>query len=226
MIKIGIHGSTGRMGVAVNQVINSFCDCKLVYQYAPSLKDSFLESLCKQSDVVVDFSSSEGIDELLNQSLTYKTKLVIGTTNFSDIQKEKIIVASKEIPIVWSSNMSIGITLLSFLLKNSVTILDNFDVNIIDIHHRNKKDAPSGTAIMLAQVINEEIKSKVNFSSLRCGDSSGEHQILFSGEGEQLIFTHKTTSQNPYAYGAILAAIWVANKEVGLYNMIDVFNLK
>ena len=180
------------------------------------------------ADVVIDFAQNK------------KTPVVIATTGYSKEQIKKIKDASKNIPIFFTFNMSLGINLLTSLVKKSYNILkNNFDIEIIEKHHNQKIDAPSGTALMIADAINEEAnnkfeyiynrqnvrkkreKNEIGIHSIRAGTIVGEHEVIFSGEDEILKISHTATSKKIFALGALKAAEFIKNKPAGIYNMKD-----
>ncbi len=173
--------------------------------------------------------------------------MVIGTTGFSKDQIEVLRSLSGEIPLVMAPNMSVGVNLLFKVLKDVARVLgDDYDIEIIEAHHRMKKDAPSGTALKMAQVIadalqrnldevgvyarkgiiGERTKQEIGIQTVRAGDIVGEHTVLFGGLGERIEITHKASSRDTFARGALRAAMWVADRKPGLYDMQDVLGLK
>ncbi len=195
------------------------------------------------ADVVIDFSNPNSLDAILSYAQNKKTPIVIATTGYSKEQIEKIKNASKNIPIFFTFNMSLGINLLISLVKKSYNILkNNFDIEIIEKHHNQKIDAPSGTALMIADAINEEAgnefnyvydrqkvrkkreKNEIGIHSIRGGTIVGEHEVIFSGEDEMLKISHIATSKKIFALGALKAAEFIKNKSTGIYNMKDLIN--
>ncbi len=198
-------------------------------------------------DVIIDFTTKLATLALLNVAVKNKMAMVIGTTGLDDEDKKKILESSKTIPIVFSPNMSIGINILYLLLMKAVELLgDEYDAEVIEVHHRYKKDAPSGTALALAEVIartmgtdlkragvfarkgmiGERKKGEIGIQTVRAGDIVGEHTVLFATEGERIEFTHRATSRDNFARGAIRAAKWVVHQKPGLYSMQDVLGIK
>ena len=177
-----------------------------------------------------------------------KVALVIGTTGHSDEQKNAIREASKTIPIVHASNFSTGVNLLFHLTRKAASILGNetFDIEVTEMHHRHKVDAPSGTARTLLDIINEETqtsyeddvthgregnvgprpKGEIGMHTLRGGDVVGDHTVMFAADGERFELTHKASSRMTFATGSVRAALWLRGKEAGLYDMQDVLGLK
>ena len=208
-----------------------------------TISSNLFQAMAK-GDVVVDFSTPVGTMESLKIARKRELPLVIGTTGFSKIQFDEIKRYAKELPIILSSNMSIGLNVLaSVVSKLSTTFGENYDIEIIEMHHRNKKDAPSGSALYLASSIasglkkglsdmlidkrtGERPKGKIGISSIRGGDVIGDHTVIFAGDGERLELTHRVTDRSVFAVSAIQAAKWIIGKEPGLYSMIDVLGLK
>lgn len=195
------------------------------------------------ADVIIDFSHPDLLDSLLKYAINEKVPIVICTTGLSCEQIEKINRASKIIPIFYSGNMSLGINLLIALAKKAATVLGNeFDVEIIEKHHNQKIDAPSGTALMLADAISNSLNpcpkyvydrhikrekrsnNEIGIHSVRGGTIVGEHEIIFAGHNETIKLSHSAQSKEVFAAGALNAALFLANKEPGLYNMSDLLN--
>lgn len=235
-IKIGICGLTGKMGQAVMKEIKNF-DSRCI-----AVCDLDLESICKNSDVVIDFSHPSTLKNLLLFSVKHNTKLVIGTTGFDDNQYLALRKASCNIPIVYSANMSIGVNLLQLLVTKTAQMLDEtYDIEIIERHHRDKLDAPSGTAKMLSYAVTQargldyrksvvmdrctkgkRNKNDIGIASIRSGNICGQHDVIFAGNQEVLTLKHEALDRSVFAHGAIFAALWVFNKNQGLYSMQDV----
>ncbi|AIL65384.1 Dihydrodipicolinate reductase [Rickettsiales bacterium Ac37b] len=263
MIKVGVAGCTGRMGIYVMKAVldndklslagattranNPYIgeDVGMLVSTNPiGIKiDNDYEALCQNSDVIIDFTTPEASLHLSNINSYYKKSHIIGTTGFIVEQKKLLLEYARNNVLVISANMSIGINLLSKLIRQAVKSLpvNDFDIEIIEKHHRNKKDAPSGTALLLGSVIAEtqgvnlsekvvlnrlgDIKRKngeIGFSVVRGGDIIGEHTVLFAGIGEQIEIVHKATDRSIFAKGAIRAALWSVNQAPGLYSMEDV----
>ncbi|MCY4329392.1 MAG: 4-hydroxy-tetrahydrodipicolinate reductase [Endozoicomonadaceae bacterium] len=205
------------------------------------------EKVMQSADALIDFTTPQTTLSLLPLCQQYNKGIVIGTTGFSVEEKQTIQVAAKSIPIVFAPNMSTGVNLMFKLLQVAAkTLGKHSDIEIIEKHHRNKQDAPSGTALKMGEIIADVLNRSLNqhavygrhgtkqgirpretigFSSIRAGDIVGEHTALFAGEGEQIEITHTSSSRNHYAAGAVQAALWLANKTSGLYDMMDVLDL-
>lgn len=195
------------------------------------------------ADVLIDFSSPSATEAICEAATKANRPMVIGTTGHSAEQQSIIEAAAREIPIVLAANFSVGVNALFSLAELAAKILgENFDVEIIETHHRMKKDAPSGTAKTLAEIlqkargtekirhgreglIGERDKSEIGVHSVRGGDVVGDHTLIFAGDGERLELTHRASSRETFARGALRAARWVMGKPEGLYSMRDVLGL-
>ncbi len=198
------------------------------------------------SDVVVDFTSAVVADLHIKHALESKTPLLLGTTGLSVAQQAAVEEAAKEVAILQAANMSLGVNLLMILVEQAARVLNpDYDIEVVEMHHRHKVDAPSGTALALGQaaadgrtVALEEVAQKVRegitgarprgeigFATLRGGDVPGEHTVIFAGEGERIELTHKAGKRELFSQGAIKAALWLAGKPAGLYSMRDVLGI-
>ncbi len=205
-----------------------------------------LAAVTDQFDVVIDFTRPEASMDLLEQCRQAGKKLVIGTTGFSEAQKAVIAEAAKDIAIVLAPNMSVGVNLSLKLLEMAAKVMGDYtDIEVIEAHHRHKVDAPSGTALRMGEVIaktlgrdlkdcaiygregntGERAPKTIGFSTIRAGDIVGEHTVMFADEGERVEITHKASSRMTFANGAVRAAIWLQDKQNGLYDMQDVLGL-
>lgn len=206
-----------------------------------------LESVITGGDVVIDFTDPEATMKHVEIALAHGKAMVIGTTSMGQEQVSKMEKASRKIPIVFAPNTSVGVNLLFKVLSEVAPILgDDYDAEIVEIHHRYKKDAPSGTAKKMGEVIaaalgrdldgeavygrsgmiGERTKKEIGIFSLRGGDVVGEHTVTFAGLGERIEFTHRAHSRDTFARGAVRAARWIAGRVPGLYDMQDVLGLK
>ena len=245
MLKIALSGCCGRMGHVINDIVSGREGMEIVagfdintVQYAdfPIFADPF--EFTGECDVIIDFSNAASTERLLDYCEQHGTPVVICTTGHSAAQLDRIRAASAKIAVFRSGNMSLGINLMSELLKQSAAVLgDKYDVEIIEKHHNQKLDAPSGTALMLADAINEEndgayhyiydrssVRQKrdpkeIGISAVRGGSIVGDHEVLFCGPDEVITLRHTAYSRNIFANGAINAAVYLAKKEPGLYNM-------
>lgn len=205
-----------------------------------------LTQVVNDFDIVIDFTRPEGTLRSLRACLVLNKALVIGTTGFNDEQKREIEAAAKHIPIVWAANYSVGVTLSLKLLEVAAGVLgDTVDIEIIEAHHRHKVDAPSGTALVMGEVIADTLgrdlsqcavygreghtgardRQTIGFETIRGGDIVGEHTVLFAAEGERLEITHKASNRMNFANGAVRAAAWVSGQSAGLYDMRDVLSI-
>ncbi len=209
---------------------------------APGLSD-----VIEQGDVIIDFTFHEATVTHARMAAQSKKAMVIGTTGFTKEELEEIKTLAKDFPCVQAPNMSVGVNLLYKLIDTAAKVLgDDYDVEIVEAHHRMKKDAPSGTALQLGRVaaqalgrdfdkvvvyerkghIGERSKQEIGIQTLRAGDIVGEHTVLFGGIGERIEITHKASSRDTFAKGAVRAAKWIADKGPGFYDMMDVLGLK
>ncbi len=265
-LKIIVVGASGKMGQAlINEISNNpdllltgaidQSSCPILGMDAGTLfgiktdviiNDDF-ESIIKKGDYVIDFTRPEASMDYLEVCIKNNTKYVLGTTGFSDEEKQKISLASKDIPICFAPNMSVGVNLLVSLVEAATRVLyKDYDMEIIESHHNEKIDAPSGTALRLGEAIaktaklslqengvfhregkmNKRKKNEIGFSTIRGGDIVGDHTVLYAGDGERIELTHKAGSRTTFALGAIKAVEFLKNQSVGLFDMMDVLNLK
>jgi 4-hydroxy-tetrahydrodipicolinate reductase len=265
-LRIAIVGASGRMGrVLIESVLNTpntvlaaavdqadsgflgqdaglFCGIK-----TGILIQTDLNSALAVSDILIDFTRPEGTLRHIQACQAHKVGLIIGTTGFSAAEKALITQASLTLPIVFAANYSVGVTLSLCLLEMAARVLNTgYDIEITEAHHRNKIDAPSGTALAMgeavAKALGKNLKDvavysregdtgirdaqSIGFSTVRGGDIVGDHTVLFAGIGERLEITHKASSRNTFAQGAIRASLWLAQQKSGLFDMQDVLNLK
>jgi 4-hydroxy-tetrahydrodipicolinate reductase len=264
-MKIGVTGATGRMGETIAKLVfqHEFVELEncLVRQNSEFVNQdlggflgfekngknltSNLDDFVKNCDAIIDFSSPNLSLEIAQKCAENKKILVCGTTGFLEHEKQKFASYASEAVIIWSSNMSLGVNLLMNLAqKVAHTLHDDFDVEIVEMHHKNKVDAPSGTALSLgaavaagrgadlqqlanmARVGKEAVRKKgeIGFAALRGGDVIGDHTVIFAGDGERIELTHKASNRDIFAKGAIRAAIWGSAKEPGFYSMRDVLS--
>jgi 4-hydroxy-tetrahydrodipicolinate reductase len=233
MIAIAVGGAHGRVNQLILQAIEADKDFSLAASISRSDPSRHLKAMTAPIDVFIDFTTPVATLEHLRTCQERRYPMVIGTTGFSELEKVKIAHAAQIIPIVFSPNMSIGVNITYKLLALAANLLvgadrsNRPDVAIVDIHHQHKKDAPSGTALRMAEVIrNAASNPTVNLSSVRLGDIIGEHSALFALAGERIEITHKATNRSLYAIGALQAAKWVVSQESGLYDMQDVLGLR
>jgi 4-hydroxy-tetrahydrodipicolinate reductase len=205
-----------------------------------------LASVVDQFDVLIDFTRPDASMTFIDICREAGKKLVIGTTGYTDAQKALIIEAAKDVAIVMAPNMSVGVNLSLKLLALTAKVMGDYtDIEVIEAHHRHKVDAPSGTALRMGEVIadalgrdlkdcaiygregntGERDRKTIGFSTIRAGDIVGEHTVMFADEGERVEITHKATSRMTFANGAVRAAVWLADKDKGLFDMQDVLGL-
>ena len=244
MLKIILSGCNGKMGRVITDIINKRNDASIVAgidldisQNGPFPVFNSFNDITVEADVIVDFSNPAVLSRMLEYAKAKKLGAVIATTGFSDEQIESIKAASTEIPVFFSFNMSLGINLLAELCRKAATILDGFDIEIIEKHHNQKIDAPSGTAILLANEINNELNGRMSYEydrhskrekrnateigihAVRGGTIVGEHEVIFAGRDEIITLSHSARSKEVFAVGAVNAAFFLRNKTPGMYSM-------
>jgi len=243
MTRIAINGSKGKMGQALIEAINSSSQSDFGAGFD---KGDNLIDLISNFEVLIDFSRPEASLNALAVCKDAGKAMVIGTTGFTDSELELIGQASKEIPIVFAPNMSVGVNLTLKILETSAKVIGpDSSIEIIEAHHRYKVDSPSGTALKMGEVIANALgrdlsecavygregieeprdMNTIGFSSIRGGDVVGEHTVAFFMDGERVEITHKASSRMIYANGAVRAANWLSDKPSGLYSMQDVLEL-
>jgi 4-hydroxy-tetrahydrodipicolinate reductase len=224
-VRVLLVGAAGRMGRTVVDLSKTDPKIEIVAQC--DLGDP-IDPAMKSCDVAIDFSHADAITEICRTALHHHKSLVIGTTGHSQEQRRLIEDAAQSLPIVFTSNFSIGVNALFWLAREAAELLGrDFDPHIVETHHKMKKDAPSGTAKALAETLKaaRKMKNEVPIQSIREGDVVGEHTVIFSGPGERLELTHRAASRGIFARGALRAADWVIGKPAGLYSMQDVLGL-
>lgn len=234
MIKLGVLGAGGRMGRRVIELAKEDKDFEVMFALerrghpmagkglGPIKVSSSADGIFLV-DVAVDFTVPEAAMENLNYVLKYKKPLVLGTTGFKDDEAGRIKEAAKSIAVVFSPNMSIGVNLLFGLAADVAQKLGSaYDIEIVEAHHKAKKDAPSGTAKKLGQVISDATGRNITIHAIRAGDIIGDHTIVYAGNHERIEIKHQAHSRDVFALGALRAAKWVAHKPPGLYSMQDV----
>jgi 4-hydroxy-tetrahydrodipicolinate reductase len=244
MTKVIFTGAKGRMGQALVSCSKNFRDLKIV---AAIGRGDDLKAVISRTDAVIDFSSQDATMGIVELCAKNKKAIVIGTTGHSDSEKSAIEKCQTKIPIVLASNFSTGVNTLFWLTRKAAEILGNdFDLEIVEMHHRLKKDSPSGTAKSLAEIlatvrkqqlekvarhgrtgiVGERTAAEIGIHSIRGGDVVGDHTVIFANAGERLELTHKASSRETFANGALRAALWVVKQKHGLYDMQDVLGLK
>ena len=222
-VRVILIGAAGRMGKTVCEVAQN--DREIQIAGLSDLGDP-IELAMKNCDVAIDFSQADSIDEIWRAALQHRKSLVIGTTGHSQQQRKTIEETAHSLPIVLASNFSVGVNVLLWLTQKAAELLgSDFNPEIVETHHKMKKDAPSGTAKTLAEILKVARNSEIPIESIREGDVVGEHTIIFSGPGESLELTHRAANRGIFAIGALRAAKWIINKPPGLYTMQDVLGL-
>lgn len=219
-MKVGLVGAAGRMGKEIAQVVTEHPRCELFYSY--SRKDKWDSKKAAAVDVWIDFSSPEALKDVLKHAAENKTPVVCGTTGFTKKEKDLLQKYSKKIPLLWSSNMSLGVAVLNEALK-SLAAISHFDFQIEEIHHNRKKDKPSGTAITLQENLEKEVGKKLPETlAIRGGGVFGVHKIFAMSDEEVLTFEHSALNRTVFAKGAVQAAEWLVKQKPGLYQIRDV----
>ena len=222
-VRVLLIGAAGRMGKTVLDLAGR--DREIAIAAQCDLGDS-IEPAMKNCDVAIDFSQADSIDEICRAVSQHGKSLVIGTTGHSQQQRKTIEETAHSVAIVLASNFSIGVNVLFWLTQKAAELLGaDFNSEIVETHHKMKKDAPSGTAKTLAGVLKAVRESEVPIQSIREGDVVGEHAIVFNGPGECLELSHRAASRGIFALGALRAAKWIINKPPGLYSMQHVLGL-
>ena len=216
-------GAAGRMGQAVLNLAQTDAEIEIAGEC--DLGDA-IEPAMKNCDVAIDFSQADSTDEICGAALKYGKPLVIGTTGHSQQQREIIESTAQSVPIVLASNFSVGVNVLFWLTQKAAEFLGaDFNPEIVETHHTKKKDAPSGTAKTLGEILKTMRDSEIPIQSIRQGDVVGEHMVKFGGPGESLELTHRAADRGIFAAGALRAAKWIINKPPGLYSMQNVLGL-
>jgi 4-hydroxy-tetrahydrodipicolinate reductase len=265
-LRVAILGVSGRMGGALLKALDEVPGAKLVgataspqsqwigkdasAPHSGKLRDVQITASAQQAmrgaNLVIDFTLPNATATNLDAAIAAGCAVVLGTTGHDDAQRQRILDASGQIPIIWAANTSLGVNLLLKLVElAAATLGDDYDLEIFEAHHRNKKDAPSGTALALgraaAQGRNVTLdeaaefdrhghsqarrKGAIGFSVFRGGDVVGDHTVTFAGIGERIELTHKASDRMAFARGAMQAARWLVGKQPGLYSMADVLGL-
>lgn len=244
MTKVIITGSKGRMGQTLIACAAHIPGLNVAGEVD---QGDDIESVIEAGDVVIDFSFHNATAPIAELCARKQKALVIGTTGHSDADKKRILAVTAQIPVVWASNFSTGVNTLFWLTRKAAEILGpSFDLEVIEMHHRMKKDAPSGTAATLAEILadvrqqqlskvlrhgrsgitGERSATEIGMHSLRGGDVVGDHTVVFAANGERVELTHKASSRETFANGALRAAQWVVKQKPGLYDMQDVLGLR
>ena len=255
MVRVGVFGANGRVGQLIiddlkeseNISLSSvFVRSELNFSIDPSvLVSTDIKSFLNGCDIVIDFSLPEACEALLEAAIKTPKPLVIGTTGLSTHQLNLLKQASENMPVLYATNMSLGVALLNKLVNQAAAALDGFDIEIVEMHHKHKKDAPSGTALTLGESaaagrgldldkvrvsgrdgnIGERTEDEIAVMAIRGGDIVGRHTVGFYNDGEFIELNHTATSRNTFSKGAIRAGAWLADKEPGLYSISDCLEL-
>ena len=253
MIKVVVCGASGRMGQTIGRMVNESSDLELVgginlkpgsFFGAEIVETKNAESFIKttKADVLIDFTIAAAAVENVKMAARNNVALIVGTTGFTPEQRtvmEKAI--NNNVPAVISSNFSVGVNIFWQLVRESGKLLKDYDIEVFEAHHRNKKDAPSGTAKTILQILEEEVgprqkqygregmterKNEIGVHVIRGGDIVGDHKVMFSKNFETIELSHRAYDRSVFASGALRAAQWVVGKKPGIYGMSDVLNLK
>lgn len=254
MINILLSGCNGRMGRIIVNTVRKSEQYRIIAgidinQIDGQIYDNFpifykLSDYMGECDIIIDFSNDHAnINTILNYALNKKIPVIVATTGHTDEEKELMKQASQSIPIFYSGNMSLGINLISVLAQKAAATLGiNFDIEIIEKHHNQKLDAPSGTALMIADAVSEMLpydseykydrhnerkirdRNEIGIHSIRGGTIVGEHEIIFAGKDEIVTISHSAASRDVFAHGALRAAEFMIHKPAGMYNMHDIVN--
>ena len=234
MIKLGIAGVCGKMGRRIFELAQQQRDFEVALALEKKATPMIGKELGKLKissspdgiflvDVFVDFTSPEASEVHLDYAAKYRKALVLGTTGFSDAQLRKVEEVAKVIPVIFSPNMAIGVNVLFAILPELAKRLGpDYSIEIVEAHHRGKKDAPSGTAKKMAQILADATKKEIPTHAIRLGDIIGDHTVIFCGNSERIEIKHQAHSRDLFALGALKAAKWIFNKPAGLYSMQDV----
>ena len=223
--RVLLIGAAGRMGKTIVDLARTDREIDIVAQC--DLGDS-IESAMQDCDVAIDFSHADAITEICRAALHCNKPLVIGTTGHSQAQRQTIQDTARSLPIVFASNFSIGVNVLFWLTRKAAERFgDDFSAEIVEAHHKTKRDAPSGTAKTLAELLKaaRQTENEIPIQSIREGDVVGEHTVIFSGPEERLELTHRAASREIFARGALRAAKWIVERPPGLFSMQDVLGL-
>jgi 4-hydroxy-tetrahydrodipicolinate reductase len=244
MTRIIIAGAKGRMGQTLIGCAARIPNLQVTGQV--DVGDA-IEPMLEDADVVIDFSFHDATAQIAQACSRQSKALIIGTTGHDETEKAAILNCTRSIPIVWASNYSTGVNTLFWLARKAAEILGpSYDLEVVEMHHRLKKDAPSGTAMTLAEILADARKqqlaeviqhgregivgaraqSEIGMHSIRGGDVIGDHTVIYATNGERVELTHKASGREAFANGALHAAQWVIGKPVGLYSMQDVLGLK
>lgn len=255
MIKVGVFGASGRVGKLLLEDLKLTSDMSVSTVYVRNSLDfpidpsilvtADMKTFLHACDIVIDFSLPEACEILLEEAIKTPKPLVIGTTGLNIHQLNLLKQASELMPVLYATNMSLGVALLNKLVYQAAKTLEGFDIEIVEMHHRHKKDAPSGTALTLSESaaagrgvdldkvrvsgrdgnIGERTQDEIAVMALRGGDIVGRHTVGFYNDGEFIELNHTATSRNTFSKGAIRAGKWLSDKSAGLYSISDCLEL-
>ena len=238
MTKLLITGRSGRMGETLIEAGNENPDTQVTSTHDTG---DDLTAAFQDVDAAIDFTVHHFTGDVLDAAIASNTPLIIGTTGHTDEERARIVAAAETLPIVFAPNFSVGVNTLFYLTRKAAQILgnDRFDIEVTEMHHRHKIDAPSGTARRLLEILNEETNTsyeediahgrvgnigarpsqEIGMHTLRGGDVVGDHTVMFAADGERVELTHKASSRMTFASGAVRAAVWLQDQPAGLYDL-------
>lgn len=243
-MKVAILGAAGRMGHMLCDLVDRSEELELVAKC--DVREEYPRTWPAETEAVIDFTFHEAVPENITKAAEDGVVYILGTTGLTDEEQAAVDAAAKKIPVVQSGNFSLGINLLLGLVRKASEILGvEYDCEVVEMHHRHKKDAPSGTALMLAKaaadgrgqefddvsvfgregIVGERPQGEIAVHALRGGSVIGDHTVMFAGDVERVELVHKAQSREAFAAGALRAALWAADKAPGLYNMRDVLDI-
>lgn len=250
MTKIIMNGCNGKMGQVITRLVSEDKDCEIVagFDINDTIENTYPvftnpDDFTGEADVVIDFSHPSALTPILNYCKKRNLPVILATTGYSDDQKKEFTDASSELPVFFSANMSLGINLIIALAKKATKLLEgNFDIEIVERHHNQKIDAPSGTALAIADAIDETLSfpaeyvydrhavrkkrknTEIGIHAVRGGTIVGDHEVIFAGTDEVIELKHSASSKEVFAVGAIKAAKFMTDKPAGMYNMNDLIS--
>ena len=222
MKKVGIIGITGKVGSLVSKLVSEDSELELIGGTSSNSSTSDFEKLAENSDVLIDFSLPESTMHAIKAAELHNIAFVCGTTGISEAEFSKIKNAAKQIPVFYTSNFSIAIHLMASMLKKCSETLREYDISIIDKHHKNKKDSPSGTSIFLSK----QVGCKAQILSIRSGNIPAEMICDFCGDDDMLTISHRAFGRGVFAKGAVACAKWILGKAAKMYSMQDYLDAK
>ncbi len=250
MTKILLSGANGRMGKAITALVKETDGAEIICGVDLNTESTAgfpiyadFSSVTECPDVIIDFSNPANFEKLIDYAEGKNIPVVVATTGLSKEQRDRLAASSKTVPVFFSANMSLGVNLLCDLARKATRVLgETFDIEIIERHHNQKLDAPSGTALAIADAVNEELdgaghyvydrssvrkkrdKNEIGIHAVRGGNIVGDHTLIFAGDNEIIELHHHASSREVFASGAVKAALYMAGKPAGFYNMTDLIN--